>query len=196
VVNQEPSIDWEAARRRLHRNETALEKGLAGDTGRVEEIFRQRAAQLARPRAAGTAAGAGPAGVPAVLVFALQAERYAIALEQVREVAAAPQITPIPGSPEKLAGVINLRGQIEPVWEAALLVGLEAPASRGPGYVVLLRREGLPAALRVDQLLGALPLPPAPWQPAAQPSPYSKGVSADGITLIDADALLEQGGMR
>ena len=191
MVEKKSSIDWEAARRRLQQNEIALERGLAADPRPIEEVFRERAARLARPKAA----EAGPDGVSALLVFTVNSERYAVELPRVREVVEAPRITPLPGSPEQLTGVINVRGQIEPVWETALLLGLAPPANRASGYVVLLRREGLPAALRVDQLLQVRPMRPAEWQRPTQPAPHTKGVTAAGITLIDAEALLQQGGL-
>jgi purine-binding chemotaxis protein CheW len=191
VPDNRPSIDWEAVRQRLRQSELALEKGLAGDPRHVEEIYRKRAARLARPEAP----EAGPASVSVVLVFTVGSERYAVELPQVREVVEAPRIIPIPGSPQELAGVINVRGHIEPVWETALLLGLTPPASLSAGYAVLLRRGELPGALRVDRLLHVRPLRSDEWQRPTAPSSHAKGVTADRITLIDAAALLQQGGL-
>jgi hypothetical protein len=38
-------------------------------------------------------------------------------------------------------------------------------------------------------------LRPEEWQRAAPPSSHAKGVTADMITLIDVEALLQQGGL-
>jgi purine-binding chemotaxis protein CheW len=185
------SIDWETVRRRLQQETIALEKGLADDPRHIAETYRKRAARLARHEAPTS----GPAGVSVFLVFGVHSERYALELQQVREVVEAPRITRIPGSPTELAGVINVRGQIAPVWDISLLLGLSPPARGASGYALLLRREGLPAALRVDRILQVRPWQPGEWQQPAQPSSYSKGITADRITLIEAEALLQQGGL-
>lgn len=188
-------VDWEAARRRLQQSQLALEKGLADDPCFVEETYRRRAERLARPE---TLKG-GPEGESTVLVFAVGSDRYAVALRQVREVVEAPGITPVPGSPAELAGVLNVRGQIEPVWETSVLLGLSPPAGRASGFAVLLRGQNVRGALRVDLVLQMRSPRPAEWQRPEQSSPYAKGVTSDGVTLIDAEALLEplleQGGV-
>ncbi len=203
MPDNESPADWNAARRRLQRGAAALAEGAGADPGHLERVYRKRAAELARPVAAATVRDEAQE----VLLFAVGAERYALELGQVREVIEAPAITPIPGSPRELAGVVNARGRIEPVWETALLLGLPPPAAtvagpgsvqaagagRPPGYAVLLRRGERPGALRVDQLLAVRALRPGDWQRAAQSSPYSKGVTADRVTLLDAEALLGQG---
>jgi purine-binding chemotaxis protein CheW len=185
------SIDWAAVRQRLELSRIALEKGLADDPRRIEETYRKRAARLALPEASRAQLG----GESVVLVFAVSSERYAVALPQVREVVESPKITPIPGAPAELAGVINVRGQIEPVWEASLLLGLAAPAHRNSGCAVLLRRQDLPGGLHVDQLLQVRSLRPEEWQRPTQHSPWAKGVTADMVTLLSVEALLLQGGL-
>jgi chemotaxis signal transduction protein len=191
MPDKRESIDWEAVRKRLQQNQIALEEGLGDDPRHLEETYRRRAARLARPQAS----QAGPAGVSVFLVFRVGSERYAMDLREVREVAETPQITPVPDSPKELAGVINVRGHIEPVWETSLLLGLGAPADRGSRYAVLLRRGGLPGALRVDELLDVRPLGSQQWQPSQEASSYAKGVTADMITLIEGEALLRHGGV-
>jgi chemotaxis signal transduction protein len=56
--------------------------------------------------------GAPPAGGEKYVVFGLNAELYAVHSSLVAEVLSPLPITPLPGVPSWLAGVINLRGEI------------------------------------------------------------------------------------
>jgi len=50
-----------------------------------------------------------------LLTFHLAQERYALDLEEVRNVLPAVAVTPLPEAPDIIAGVVNVRGQILPV---------------------------------------------------------------------------------
>ena len=54
-------------------------------------------------------------GRGAWLGFSLKGQRYAVSLASVREVIRPGGITPVPGAPEDVLGIVNLRGQIVPV---------------------------------------------------------------------------------
>jgi purine-binding chemotaxis protein CheW len=47
--------------------------------------------------------------------FRVGEESYALPISTVREIVRPPEITPVPQSPEHVAGVMNLRGRIVPV---------------------------------------------------------------------------------
>lgn len=49
------------------------------------------------------------------LVYRLGSERLALALEAVEETTRAAEVTPVPGMPPSVLGVINIRGQVLPV---------------------------------------------------------------------------------
>lgn len=50
-----------------------------------------------------------------VVVFELGDEKYGIAISTVREIIRMPTVTQMPGAPEHVRGVINLRGRVIPV---------------------------------------------------------------------------------
>lgn len=57
------------------------------------------------------------------------AETYAVPIEQVREIVKVPPLTEIPRATKDLLGVINLRGEVLPVYDLKLRLGIsEAPA--------------------------------------------------------------------
>ena len=60
-----------------------------------------------------------------LVVFQLGAERYAMKLQEVREVIMVGQITPVPRAPQFVEGVLNLRGEVMPVVDLRTRFGLE-----------------------------------------------------------------------
>jgi chemotaxis signal transduction protein len=175
-------------RQRMSQSQLALEKGFADDPRHTQGIYRARAARLARPETAPS----GSLAEPSVLVFLVNSERYAVELQQILEVIAHPNITRVPGSTRELCGVINLRGEIRPVWDTALLLGLAEQIDRPPGCVLLLRRTSRPCGLRVDQIQQIRSLDPKDWQAPAEPSRFAKAITSDMITLLETHALLRE----
>lgn len=91
-----------------------------------------------------------------VIVFTLGGpggERHAAELRWIREVATLGHITVIPGAPPGLAGAVNLRGNLVPVLDPAVLLGLAgaAPVRQGDAALVVEDR-GVVAALQVAQV--------------------------------------------
>jgi chemotaxis signal transduction protein len=158
---------------------------------RANEILEKRAARLAVPKAAAETRDAA-----AVLVFQVAAEHYAVELPQLLEIIPGPAITMVPGGPLALAGVINFRGQIMPVWDAARLLRGDGQDHCSTGPVLLLRHATLRGGLRVDGGLQTRLAPRATWRAAGLSPPYSRGTAADMVTLVDLAALLKQGGLE
>jgi purine-binding chemotaxis protein CheW len=50
-----------------------------------------------------------------MLVFALDAQRYALRLYSVDRVVPIPEITPLPNAPEIVIGIVNVQGRIVPI---------------------------------------------------------------------------------
>jgi purine-binding chemotaxis protein CheW len=82
--------------------------------------------------------------------FRVGAEAYAVPVEQVLEVAEIGELAPVPGAPETVLGVRNLRGQVLPVVDLATLFGLEheLPAGR----LVIVEAQGKRAGLAIDEV--------------------------------------------
>lgn len=72
-----------------------------------------------------------------VCLIRLGGERFAVDLRQVREVFKLESITPVPGMPEPLMGVANLRGVIVPLADLRASVG--ASLSTTPHYAIVVR---------------------------------------------------------
>jgi chemotaxis signal transduction protein len=86
-------------------------------------------------------------------------EHYALAVECVREVADLGALTPVPRAPAGVLGVRNLRGQIIPVVDLAVALGL--PAGRAPGQIVVTEAPQGRVGLAVETASEVVTLPPA-----------------------------------
>ena len=79
-------------------------------------------------------AGTGASDELQLVVFDLAGEHYGVDIESVREIIRAQEITHIPGAPDAVEGVINLRGRVIPVVDLRkrfnLMVTLETSQSR------------------------------------------------------------------
>ncbi len=81
--------------------------------GHVNRILRERAVHLARPTGSSTPQGA----LLELLEFRLASERYAVETRYVSEVHPLRDLTPLPGTPPFVRGIVNLRGRILPVYD-------------------------------------------------------------------------------
>ena len=61
-----------------------------------------------------------------VVVFQMGKELFAVSISEVWEIVLMHPITPVPGSPDFVEGVVNLRGQIIPIINLSKRLGIEA----------------------------------------------------------------------
>lgn len=182
-------IDWAAIKNRLKQGQLA--QGLGADRQKVEAIFRRRAEQLAKRKAVlGTASREIP-----VLTFYLGPECYGIELVELAEVFPFANCAPLPGAPPELVGVINRRGELRPVVDLAVLLGLSRGVEEGAGHVLLLRRHPLGAGLRVDRVDQVRAISPEELilpggESAPLPTRYVKGLIPGALSLLSAEMIL------
>ncbi|MCX7604817.1 MAG: chemotaxis protein CheW [Bryobacteraceae bacterium] len=95
-----------------------------------------------------------------LLVFRVGGAHYGLPIEHVREVERVARLTPVPGAPRFVRGLVNLRGEILPLLDMRLLLGAgggELPAS--PRLIVAQAdRQEPPLALMVEELNGLAPV--------------------------------------
>jgi purine-binding chemotaxis protein CheW len=122
------------------------------------------------------------------LLIPIGLDLYAVPMESVREVLAAPRLCSLPTGPSAVLGLFNLRGEIVPLFDSAALIGLGrltvwpfaavVRTSRGPAG---LGTSGLPESILLGEAIGP------------SESPGTSGLYAVDkrlATLIDVDALL------
>lgn len=102
------------------------------------------------------------------LAFWLEDELYAVPLLEVREVVKVPPLTEVPRGPRTLLGVMNLRGEVLPVYDVKQLLRLPSRAAgelgeagRRAARVILIRSDEGDAGLLVDSVTGVVRLRPS-----------------------------------
>ncbi len=138
------------------------------------------------------------------LTFTLGRESYGLAAIKVREIIRFMPTTFVPQLPPHIRGVINLRGQVIPVLDLRMRLGMSTTACAERGCIVVLPIKGAaPEAamgIVVDGVEEVLQIAPEDVEPAPD---FGAGPSADYIlgiakigqgmkTLLDIDRLLAE----
>lgn len=149
--------------------------------------------QLARD-AARDGAPAGPAALRQLLSFALDASPYALPVERVREIVRMRPVTPVPGVPADVLGVISLRGEIVQVVDLKLRLGLPA-AEPGPRarIVVVHADDGRTGGLLVDAVREVLTVDEESLQPTAGETRGIAALCTSGdrfVSVVDLERVL------
>ncbi len=87
-----------------------------------------------------------------VLVVEAAGAHYALESQFVREIAHIGSVTPLPGSPVHVLGLINLRGSLVTLVDLAARLG-SAPVNATEGSVVVLTVDGRTMGVRVDDVV-------------------------------------------
>lgn len=165
----------------------------ADDVGFVEAVLKLRARRLAASR---HDEAKGAEGVSA-LGFVVAGERYAVPLDTLSEVLPLGGWTPVPGQPQYLLGVVNVRGDIRPILDLHVLLNLPAPAPEAgqAGHAVFLRAGGREVGLRVDMVeridfieTAGLTLPNESAN--GLPQRFIAGITPETLVLLDVRQIL------
>ena len=98
----------------------------------------------------------GPGGPLRLVCFELRAQELALPIADVRETLPVPPITRVFLTPPCLAGVISLRGDIVPVIDLGVLLGLPATAAGDDSKIVVVDCAAGVAGIVVDRLCDRL----------------------------------------
>ncbi|MBM3316533.1 MAG: purine-binding chemotaxis protein CheW [Candidatus Eisenbacteria bacterium] len=162
------------------------------------------AAPVGLARGANDAGGAFAGAAPGqYLAVGLGDETYGLDVLAVREIIALIPITPVPGAPSCLLGVINLRGRVIPIVDLRRLFALP-PVDAGPETcIVIAEVRGEPTGLVVDRVcevvaVSADEIAPAPVFGSQADLPFVRGLARGGnrvTILLDVEGLFAAGGL-
>ena len=182
------AMDWDSLRRRL-----ATASMVVSSEPTQEEkqgILRKRAQTLARqPLQEETG------GVLDVLEFLLTYETYAIEMRWVAETYPLKELTPLPGTPTFVAGIINVRGRILSVIDIRRFFDLPEKGLTDLNKVIIVHNGKMEFGILADEILGTRSIPLSEVQP---PFPtltgireeYLKGVTRKRTAILDGAKLL------
>ncbi len=118
------------------------------------------------------------------LLFTIEQRRFAIELAAVRRVLRMVEITPLPDAPGRLAGVLNLHGEILPVVDLRRSCGLPPRAFLPSDQLLIATANDRPLALPIDAAEGVYQLP------EAELAPLDRAALAQGMTAFGSEIVL------
>jgi len=182
-------IDWSLVHARLKRAEEAVQQALDPSPERAQAIMQARAQALAR------VPPAPPGDTLDVVRFALGREHYAIETRFVREVVRLADFTPVPGTPDFIVGVTNLRGTILAVVDLHRFFGIDERGVTDLSRVLVLGIERAEIGILANDTHGQADLATADIhdQPANAPGSrrtHLRGVTGEALAVLDGATLL------
>ena len=185
------SVDWTAIHHRLEHAAKALEQRLAPAPEERKRILHERATILARELETHQVSQARLE----VIEFLLGYERYAIESRWVREVYPLKEITPLPGTPSFVLGIINVRGQIVSVVDLKKFFDLPAKGLTDLNKVIIIGDDNVEFGVLADAVPGVCQIPseeiqpPLPTQTGVRAA-YVQGLTADRMVVLDVAKIL------
>jgi methyl-accepting chemotaxis protein len=137
---------------------------------------------MSEQQAATPAAGAGE-----YLTFVLGAEHYGIDIRKVQEIRGCETVTRVPGAPDYVAGMIELRGTPIALVDLRRKLALDAAESAAPGAMIVLHHRPRAVAIAVDRVAEVVPLAAAVARDLTIVDPDQLLADAD-MTAVDAQA--------
>jgi purine-binding chemotaxis protein CheW len=184
-------IDWQELHARLAQTVATTREALRPSSERDAMLLEERARRLAQPLGSARSAGAALD----LLVFTLTGERFGIEARHVQEVLRFTALTPVPGVPEFVAGVVNVRGQILVVFDIRPLCGIARKDVTDTSRIVVCGHTQPELGLVVDCVNDVVRRPTADLMSDAIPDDkgtdsFIRGVMPDATIVLDGSALL------
>lgn len=132
------------------------------------------------------------------VTFRLDNEKYGIKVMQVQEVLRLTEIAPVPGAPDYVLGIINLRGNVVTVIDSRRRFGLTEKEPDDATRIVIIESDNQVVGIMVDSVAEVVDLTAAEMETAPnvgndESSKYIQGVSSRGdelLILVDVNKLL------
>ena len=157
----------------------------------AEQILRARTEALARPRPTPPAAGSRLE----LLEFRLASERYAVESRHVQEVHPLRELTPLPGTPPFVLGIVNVRGRILPVLDLKKFFELPEKGLTDLHRIIRVSGNDLELGLLADVIVGVRSIAVDSLQPSLPTltgirADYLRGVSDERLVVLDVERIL------
>ena len=134
------------------------------------------------------------------VTFRLDEEKYGINVMAVQEVLKVTEITQVPGAPDFVLGIINLRGNVVTVIDARTRFGLEYRKQDDNSRIVIMEAGDQEVGILVDSVaevvyMRSSEIEPAPSVGSDESSKFIQGVNSAGaelLILVELDKLLSE----
>lgn len=134
------------------------------------------------------------------VTFRLENEKYGINVMQVQEVLRVTEIAPVPGAPDYVLGIINLRGNVVTVIDTRSRFGLDSAEMDDATRIVIIEAEEQVVGILVDSVAEVVDLKPseietAPNVGTEESAKFIQGVASyadELLILVDLNKLLSE----
>jgi purine-binding chemotaxis protein CheW len=135
-----------------------------------------------------------------LVAFRLATEIYGIELHHIRIVYPIKELTPIPGVPDFISGIINMRGEIISIVDLKKLFDLPSKGAPSHQQVIILSSPEMELGIETDRVLGVMKIRKVDIQPtlptlAGIRAQYLRGVTGDGMVILDGEKILSDKNM-
>ena len=132
-----------------------------------------------------------------VLEFLLAHERYAIELAHIQEVCPLTELTPIPGTPSFVLGIINVRSRILSIIDLKKFFDLPEQGITNLNKVIILGSAEMEFGILADSIIGARSILVKSIQESLPTltgirSDFLKGVTGDRVVVLDGEKILSE----
>ena len=157
----------------------------------AEGILKKRAQKLAQKISTGKNLLTGIT----VVEFRIAHEIYALELKRIRIIHPLKKLTFIPGVPDFIRGVINLRGEIISVVDLKVFFDLPDQEFTNLSQVIILTSDEMEFGILAEEVLCVAEISKNDIQPSLPTltgirADYLKGVTGNGIVVLDIERLL------
>lgn len=189
--DEKKAIDWGEVRRRLERARAGVDEALTPSPEEKRKILKERARELARGASSDEAGGE----IIEVVELLLGGEAYGVESSYVREVHPLKEITPLPGTPSFVLGLINVRGQIVSVVDLRRFFGLPEMNITPSSKVVIVSNDMMEFGILADAVSGVRAMQLEAIQTSllqltGMQAGYLKGVTGARVAVLDVGKIL------
>lgn len=155
----------------------------------VQQILAQRAEELVQ------AEGKTEPCLINILRFRLMYREYAIEMQHVREVVLSREITPVPGTPDHVIGICQVRGEIIPLVDLRVLLSVTERGLTDFNQVIVLTDGNITFGILADKITGIRTIPAyhikagGVGDSMGKPE-YILGVDNQDVLVVNAAAIL------
>ena len=185
----EKTFDWKAIRAQIAKLGQSGLGGLDLTDEQAEELLFKRAAQLAKQ----IEEAPEETAVIEIVTFRLGEENYSIETRFVREIVPPRNITVIPSVPAFVLGVMNLRGEILPIFDIREFLGLTEIGLKKEGVIMVIGKDQVEFGMVADStdevremLVTEVLDPPA----SGEGTGFIRGVTKEALIILDGEVVI------
>lgn len=184
-------IDWSEVHRRVENVRKSLERDWTPPPEKIREILRTRAKALAKEEKLKDVGGE----LIEIVEFLLASETYGIESSYMQEVYPLRELSPLPGTPPFVLGIINVRGRVISILDIKKFFDLPEKGLTDLNKVLILHGPTMEFGILADALVGVRMVPTSELQSSLPTltgirEEYLKGVTKERLVILDAEKLL------